>query len=109
MSNRLYKKSYGAWAGNPRGVAPDYSRCCEEVWPNQIAAQCGWKRGYGPDKAYCKQHDPAAVAEKRARQDAAYAAKFNKDRISWNGATFLKALREIAAGHNDALARSPSR
>lgn len=65
-SNARYPKSYGDWAGNPNGIPPDFKRCCEEVRiPGRWAsyAQCQRSRGHGPDKAYCKQHDPEAVGD----------------------------------------------
>lgn len=101
-----YKKSYGAWAGNERGASPDYKRCCEQVreaglsWPRY--SQCSRPRGHGPDEAYCKQHDPAAV---KAREDASSAKaelKWQARRYELHGRHFYDVLAEIAAGHNDA-------
>lgn len=54
-----YKPTYGAWAGKPAGTKPDLARCCKEVpggASGMIGKQCSRKRGYGPSKAYCKQH-----------------------------------------------------
>lgn len=110
LKNDLYPKSYGAWAGNPRGRAPDFTRCCENVWSRDRMShghQCKKPRGQGPDGAYCKQHDPAKIEARRAKSDQAYNDKINKLQVQWHGPQFLKALREIEAGHNDprALAR----
>ena len=56
MSERVY----GEWAGNPKGVREDVTRCVREVFPGSgggwIPYQCQRKRGYGPDGLYCKQH-----------------------------------------------------
>lgn len=58
---------YGCWAGNPKGVAEDTEDCIEEVWSevSWIPYQCSRKRGYGPDKLYCKQH--AKMKEEREK------------------------------------------
>jgi hypothetical protein len=100
-----YKERYGAWSGNPRGRAPDFTRCCEEVttynngWPSYY--QCNRKCGYGPDKAYCKQHDPDAVKARQAALTAKYNEKNNQERYKWHGRSFFKVLEKIANGHND--------
>ncbi len=55
MSGRIY----GQWAGNPRGIKEDPTRCIQEVWKQGRvinAYQCSRKRGYGPEGLYCKQH-----------------------------------------------------
>lgn len=100
-----YKKKYGAWAGNPEGRAPDYALCCEEVWTRERWArhhQCSKKRGYGPDGAYCKQHDPATVKARSDAVDARYREKWNKGRYEIYGRTFFDVLLKIAEGHNNA-------
>lgn len=101
----LYPNSYGTWAGNRTGSAPDYGRCCEGVWskerwPRQY--QCTRKRGHGPDGAYCKLHDPEAAKARQKASDARWAEKWNKDRYQFYGRTFFDALLKIAEGHNDA-------
>lgn len=107
MLNSLYPKVYGAWAGNPGGQKPDYSRCCQEVRSSERwsrAFQCNRKRGYGPDEAYCKQHDPAVVKVREEAQTARSNAAWNKRCLEFAGPRFFKVLKEIAAGHNDAKA-----
>lgn len=100
-----YPKSYGAWAGDPKGHEPDFTRCCVGVWSKERwsrEGQCARKNGFGPDGAYCKQHDPAV---KKAREDEARARwtkKWNAERYQWHGRTFFDALVKIADGHNDA-------
>lgn len=98
-----YKAKYGDWAGNPNGHAPDFSRCCEEVHSHDgwRYHQCGRKRGHGPDGAYCKQHDPVAVAARKEKSEAKHRAAYRSDMQRAYGPTFLAALREIAEGHND--------
>lgn len=52
-------RTYGEWAGNPKGSKEDPERCITEVWPQYrgwIPGQCARKRGHGPDGEYCKQH-----------------------------------------------------
>ena len=101
--NVRYKEKYGDWAGNPRGRAPDFARCCEEVhtadgWRTH---QCSRKRGHGPDGAYCKQHDPAAIAERKEKSDAKHRETLRADMQRAYGPSFLASLRKIAEGHND--------
>lgn len=85
---------------------PDFSRCCESVrqagsnWPRYN--QCVRKRGHGPDEAYCKQHDPAAV---KARDEAAIKRgneRWLERRYEFCGKSFFDVLVKIADGHNDA-------
>ncbi len=57
----MSERRYGQWAGNPKGVTEDKECCIEEVWPSGriggfVPYQCSRKRGYGPEKLYCKQH-----------------------------------------------------
>jgi hypothetical protein len=101
----LYKKKYGAWAGLPHGRAPDLTRCCVEVnsyiGRSSHFHQCNRKRGYGPEQAYCKQHDPVAVAARDAAAKEKYDKSHQARRIEWAGGRFLHVLRQIANGRND--------
>lgn len=101
-----YPESYGAWAGNPEGMVPDLKRCCAVVYERETRwsrpHQCQKARGHGPDDAYCKQHDPAAEAARRAASNARYNEKHNRDRYQWYGREFFDILKTIADGHNDA-------
>ena len=47
---------YGAWAGNPRGIEENETRCVASISGGFIFHQCSRKRGYGKNKEYCKQH-----------------------------------------------------
>lgn len=102
----LYPKSYGSWAGNPVGAKPDFAKCCEQIGVREGRwtrfQQCSKKRGHGPDGAYCKQHDPAAVKARQDQAMAKYKDQTNEHRYGWNGKKFYAVLEEIAAGHNDA-------
>ena len=106
LKNDLYPKSYGAWAGRPAGTRPDFTRCCAEVADTSTGwtrfHQCSRKRGHGPDEAYCKTHDPAAVKAKRDEAQRKYDEKWAKERVKSWGPTFYEALKQIADGHNDA-------
>lgn len=99
-----YPNAYGQWAGNPSGVSPDYKRCCEEVrspdrWGHYH--QCAKPRGHGPNEAYCKQHDPVAVAARKKASRERGDREWQKRRVEIYGARFLAALQQIADGHND--------
>lgn len=99
-----YKAKYGDWAGNPNGHKPDYSRCCEEVYEQgrgMMTHQCARKAKHGPDGAYCKQHDPAAVKAREDLASAKYAAQRRAERPRWYAKKMLEALKLIADGHND--------
>lgn len=88
-----HKNSYGSWAGNERGHLPDPSRCAAEVCSpgSMIFHQCSFKRGYGPEEAYCKIHDPVRIAEKRKIADEAY------ERKRWKSFTEPDYLRRIGS------------
>lgn len=58
LSEKIRERRYDQWAGNPKGILEDPTRCIEEVtdetgWHH---LQCRRKRGYGKDGLYCKQH-----------------------------------------------------
>lgn len=104
-------RRYGEWAGNPKGYAEDVTRCIVEVGRplgrTTMFGQCDRKRGHGPDGLYCKQHDPAVVAKREAEKRERWAAE-NERRMRPHRRTeaLIKALREIAEGHNDPRALS---
>lgn len=60
-------RTYGQWAGHPKGTPEDLTRCITEVWPPRgwHPYQCQRKRGHGKDGLYCKQH-----AKKQALSEA---------------------------------------
>ena len=62
-------------------VAIDETKCCAAVWSaNSWASyQCSRPRGFGPDKRYCRQHDPIAIKEKDDKRRAAYEAKWKEE------------------------------
>lgn len=98
-------RRYNCWAGNPGGIKENTSRCIEQVHGDGIARfhQCERKRGHGPDGLYCKQHNPEAVARRKAEQEAAWK---RKSEIRFRPIRQLQAakdaLKEIAHGHYDA-------
>lgn len=100
--HNTYQTSYGRITR----VKPDLSRCCVEVtdyslnWPQHH--QCQRKRGYGPDEAYCKQHDPEIVKAREIESTKRHNDKWNKVRYEIHGKTFFEALQKIADGCNDA-------
>lgn len=98
-----YKKIYGGWAGNPKGIAPDLTRCCANLHDRYHPGgyQCTRKRGHGPEKAYCKLHDPDVVKARRDKSEREYRIKNYANMKRAYGASFLETLRKIAEGHND--------
>jgi hypothetical protein len=102
----LHKKAYGEWAGNPRGIPPDPTRCCEEVHERGRGIhfyQCSKPRGYGPEEAYCKIHDPAEVKRRNDKAEAKYREQVRQWKIEKNGPELLEVVQKIANGHNDAM------
>ena len=50
-------RHYGRWAGRPKGVPEDTTRCIVSVgWSHYIFNQCSRKRGHGKDGLFCAQH-----------------------------------------------------
>ena len=99
-----YPKDYGP---SFRCRKPDYARCAESVADGGrmvTSSQCSRKNGHGPEGAWCKQHDPQALAAKRAARDAAWIRELDqKHRESAFTAESRKAIRAIAEGHNDPM------
>lgn len=96
-----YKDRYELWSGNPKGTAPDFNRCCEQVSASlrwHIPSQCSRKNGHGPDGAYCYQHNPEKVAAKRAAEEAKWNAARDLRLIEGKRLSIIEA---IAKGHND--------
>lgn len=103
-----YRDKYGAWAGQPYGRKPDFTKCAESVCGNgrgEIPHQCRSKAKFDPDEngnpTTCRIHSEAYVAEKRRVAREKHEAAMAKNRIKWNANKFHAALVEIAAGHND--------
>jgi len=98
-----YRDSYGVWAGNPRGRAPDFSKCCESVHEGGRGVrsfQCSKPNGKGPDGAYCTTHNPDAVAARLRKSHEKH--QDNLRRHMFGGMlSAIKALQRIEAGHND--------
>lgn len=64
-------RKYGIWAGNPKGIPEDKTRCIKEVYDSTgwHAYQCKKKRGHGPDGLYCKQHAKQRNVIEEAKND----------------------------------------
>lgn len=101
----LHEKRYRVWGGQPNGVAPDPSRCCESVADegrSPLFHQFHSPRGHGPEEAYCKVHDPVAVKVRQDKSAERYNARLERDYINSFTKLLEEALKKIAAGHNDA-------
>jgi hypothetical protein len=98
-----YKERYGAWSANPRGQAPDFTRCCETVADGVrscLFSQCSKPNGKGPDGAYCATHNPDAVAARRKKSEEKYRADMRRHMFG-GMLKAVKALQRIESGHND--------
>jgi hypothetical protein len=98
-----YKERYGAWGGNPRGQAPDFTLCCEEVADggrSVLSHQCSKPNGKGPDGAYCATHNPDAVAARRKKSAEKYQADMRRHMFG-GMLNAVKVLQRIESGHND--------
>lgn len=103
----LHQERYNSLGGRS-GSPADPSRCCVEVSDRQrwiSYSQCARKRGYGPEGAYCKQHDPSAVKKRNDEREAAYAEERARQNKAWELqrlAPSMKAtLESIRDGAND--------
>jgi len=88
-------RRYGCWAGMPRGVAEDITRCIEEVTPagrSIIQSQCGRKRGHGKDGLYCKQH---------ARMQERKLTKHAQDVVESTASVSISPASEVSASEAD--------
>lgn len=88
-------------SGPGRDSRPDSQRCCEIVYDGWWSKQCSRKRGFGPEAAYCKQHDPATVAARDAEKRVKWEADSKKYQLSFRAPQLLEALKKIAEGHDD--------
>jgi hypothetical protein len=99
-----YPKDYGP---SFRCRKPDYARCAESVADDGrmvTSSQCSRKNGHGPEGAWCKQHDPQAIAAKREARNAAWRREWDqKARETAFTAESKTAIRAIAEGHNDPM------
>ena len=68
--------------------------CTATVWNGYGRQKCSRKSGHGPGGAYCKQHDPDAIAAKSAARDAKWRAQGDAAQIARANA---KARDEFAA------------
>lgn len=97
-----YLENYGLSYSHRR---PDFTRCCAVVMRGFIPSQCSRKRGHGPYGAYCKQHDPEAIAARREAQQAKFKAEREHNARVWfyraHGQECYNTLKRIADGHND--------
>lgn len=108
----FHKKAYGVWRGRPMGNSAKADKCCTEVHDGYVSRQCSRPRGYGPEEAYCKQHDPAAVKAKHEARNAKWQAQYDASKRraevakenERRGAIYpllIATLQSIANGHND--------
>lgn len=70
----------------------DFTRCVESVYSDYGSHQCERKRGHGPDGLYCKQHNPEAIAAKRAEEQ-----RLRDERTARNRALVAEGDRLVAA------------
>ena len=98
-----FRPAYGHY-GRDR---PDFARCAATVGSGSVwhgSKQCSRKNGHGPDGAFCKQHDPQAIAAKRNSELAARKKAWaNASRKAAFIAEAQDAIRAIAEGHNDPM------
>jgi hypothetical protein len=69
--------------------------------PREIPHQCARPRGYGPEKAYCKQHSPEAAAAREKVAKERYEKEMANWRLQLAGPRFFAALCKIADGDNN--------
>ena len=59
MKHEKTSKRYGS-----NEIPANPLNCVKEVWSNFVSYQCQRKRGFGPGKRFCKQHNPIAIKAK---------------------------------------------
>lgn len=72
------KKVYGAWAGNPKGIAGNPERCSASVYDSQsrMSHQCHRKAVIQEqDDGWCKIHAPST----KAKKDAAFKKRLDDE------------------------------
>lgn len=63
--NHRYDAGRNWWAATP-GYPYQPDQCAEEINKYRGFSQCTRKPGYGPDKAFCKQHAQLIAKEERS-------------------------------------------
>lgn len=101
-----YSDNEGSSSAHCRhAVHDDFGVGFHQCWRKPAVFRCVEGIEYG----FCKQHDPAAVAERNRVRHAAYEAKWAEERAQYDRerrqreaqAAAKDALEQIAAGHND--------
>lgn len=65
MKHQKTSKRYGR-----NQIPANPLNCIKEVWNDFVHYQCRRKRGYGPSKRFCKQHNPTAIkARNKIKED----------------------------------------
>lgn len=76
----------------------DPKHCCFSVWDSTMgfgrSYQCTRKPGFGPDKLYCKQHDPAAQEARDKKREEKWKLKDRAERPKWYAYEMLALLKE---------------
>ena len=92
-------------------AATPQRNCCETIWQGMARYGCS-RNGVveRKGKRYCRQHDPVAVDARRKKRDEEWCRKQMADEAAWQrkaakmalAHASVEAIRQIAAGHNDA-------
>ena len=101
-------RTYGNWAGNPKGVKEDPSRCIEGVYHGLFSrgSQCGRKRGHGPGGEYCKQHSPDEIARKNRLRTEKFEFQDAQAKQKWKDTLVGRWLREHNPTQYEQIARN---
>ena len=92
--------------GNRTHVGYTSEQCAKRVtryygnWPS--FGQCRRKPGHGPEKLYCKQHDPAEVEKREYKRQKKWDKEWENKRMEFSGKRFYDVLKTISDGHNNA-------
>lgn len=86
------------------GMAEDKTKCQEEVsdggrWLSYH--QCRKPRGFGPEKQFCKVHDPKYIEAKDKARQAKWDLRHKRDRVQWAGHRLLRLLIRAAPHISD--------
>lgn len=86
------KYSYGQAHGMSRGPNYNPARCAASVsdgLPFPSFNQCCRKPGFGPDKIFCRQHDPEEIKKRESARMQAFARRADLSSARWEALALI--------------------
>jgi hypothetical protein len=85
------KMVYGRSLGGGQPYDPNY--CAQSVADGTRCPdfhQCCFKRGFGPDKLFCRRHDPEAIKTKQEKKNKAFERSLTMQSARWQALDLLR-------------------